>query len=60
MQKVLPILFALLATTIIFGVLLAITRTGPTWPRRIRALDWRRVTGTTPEQDPMPEEAPAE
>lgn len=60
MQKLLPIFLALIATTAMLGVVLVITRTGATWPRSIRALDWRRLTGTTPDEEPASVEAPAE
>jgi hypothetical protein len=60
MQKLLPIFLALFATMFVLGIVLVITRTGATWPRSIRALDWRRLTGTTPEEAPASAEAPAE
>lgn len=60
MQKILPIFLALFATMVVLGIVLVITRTGATWPRSIRALDWRRLTGTTPEEEPASIEAPAE
>jgi hypothetical protein len=58
MSKVLPIFLALFATMTIVGILLVLTRTGATWPRSIRAIDWRRLTGTTP--DEVTREVPAE
>ena len=60
MQKVLPIFLALFATMTIVGIALVLTRTGATWPRSIRAIDWRRLTGTTPEDHSVLEEAPAD
>ena len=53
MQKILPIFLALFATMFVLGVVLVITRTGATWPRSIRAIDWRRLTGTTPDEEPV-------
>jgi hypothetical protein len=52
MQKVLPIFLALFATMTVLGIVLVITRTGALWPRSIRALDWRRITGTAPADEP--------
>ncbi|HET7182372.1 MAG TPA: hypothetical protein VFI15_09095, partial [Candidatus Limnocylindrales bacterium] len=59
MQKLLPIFLALFATLSIAGILLVLTRTGAAWPRSIRTLDWRRITGTAP-AEPMPIEDLAE
>lgn len=60
MQKVLPVFLALFATMFVLGIVLVITRTGATMPRSIRAIDWRRLTGTTPEEEPVSVEEPAE
>ena len=60
MQKVVPLFLALFTTMTIVGIVLVLTRTGATWPRSIRAIDWRRLTGTTPAEDPVSVEAPAE
>jgi hypothetical protein len=60
MQKILPIFLALFATMFVLGIVLVITRTGATWPRSIRTLDWRRLTGTTQDDETVPVEAPAE
>lgn len=60
MQKILPIFLALFATMVVLGVVLVITRTGATWPRSIRAIDWRRLTGTTPDEEPVSVETVAE
>ena len=60
MPKLLPIFLALFATLSIAGILLVLTRTGATWPRSIRALDWRRLTGTAPATEPTPIEDPAD
>ena len=60
MQKALPIFLALFATIFVLGIVLVITRTGATWPRSIRALDWRRLTVSTQEDETASAEAPAE
>jgi hypothetical protein len=60
MQKILPIFLALFATLTVVGILVLVTRTGSSWPSSIRALDWKRLTGATPEEEPAPTEAPAE
>lgn len=57
MKKILPIFLALFATVTIVGIVLVLTRTGVTMPRSIRALEWRRVTGTTPVEEPASVEA---
>ena len=59
MQKVLAIFLALFATMSLVGIVLVITRTGAAWPRSIRPIDWRRLTGSTI-QDEAAEETPAE
>lgn len=60
MRKVLAILLSLFATMTLVGIVLVITRTGASWPRSIRAIDWRRLTGSTPEDAPVMEESPAD
>ena len=60
MQKILSIFLALFATVFALGIILVITRTGATWPRSIRAIDWRRLTGTAPAEEPASIEATAE
>lgn len=57
-QKILAILLSLFATMVIVGIVLVITRTGSSWPRSIRAIDWRRLTGTSDDES-VSEEAPA-
>jgi hypothetical protein len=60
MRKLLAIFLALFATMTVLGIVLVITRTGAIWPRRIRALDWRRITGTEPVEEPVRAEEPTE
>ncbi|HJP88739.1 MAG TPA: hypothetical protein VJ850_06900 [Candidatus Limnocylindrales bacterium] len=60
MRKLLAILLSLFATMTLVGIVLVITRTGASWPRSIRAIDWRRVTGAAREDEPVMEESPAD
>ncbi|HEX2625392.1 MAG TPA: hypothetical protein VHL56_00635 [Candidatus Limnocylindrales bacterium] len=60
MRKLLAIFLSLFATMTLVGIVLVITRTGASWPRSIRAIDWRRLTGSTPEDIPVMEESPAD
>jgi hypothetical protein len=63
MKRTLPILLAILGAVALTSVFVLLTRVG-SWPANIRALDWRRVIGTTEDEtvvETMPElvEAPA-
>ena len=60
MQKLLAIFLALFAAMTVFGIVLVITRPGALRPRSIRALDWRRITGTEPVEEPASVEEPTE
>jgi hypothetical protein len=57
MRKLLPIFLSLFATMTLVGIALVLTRTGAIRPRSIRAIDWRRLTGTTPVEEPASSEA---
>ena len=60
MQKILAIVLSLFATMTLVGIVVVITRTGASWPRSIRPIDWRRLTGSTVEDEPVTEESPAD
>ena len=60
MKRILSIFLALFATLSLVGFLAVITRTGAAWPRSIRAIDWRRLTGTAVEGDAVSVEAPVD
>lgn len=60
MQKVVVILLSLFATMSLVGIVLVITRTGASWPRSIRPMDWRRLTGSTPADETMTKESSAD
>ena len=59
MRRLVPIFLALFAATTLAMVMVVITRTGSSWPRSIRAIDWRRLTGATEDEASVSVETPA-
>lgn len=60
MRRFLPVFLAVFGSIAATAVMVVLARTGTSWPRSIRATDWRRIIGTPPDEETVSVEAPAE